>query len=167
MKKAYYSLPTGTLHEKQETKRLTKIPATYENRFYKTLGDPFDKIFDNLFQHYTIKNAPSEDVKTYLLATSDLGIGMQDDINMYVTRDRLNNTSFRQKLDPTAKNIFRKQSPLGLVFKVILTFDVQNPIISSLLKDVELGKRDTKISLIKKAPNTRYVEIKSRLEELK
>ena len=92
---------------------------------------------------------------------------MQDDINMYVTRDRLNNTSFRQKLDPIAKNILRRQNPLGLVFKDISTFDAQNPIIGSLLKEVELGKKDTGSSLIKKAPNTKEVEIKSRLKELK
>ena len=92
---------------------------------------------------------------------------MQDDINMYVTRHRLNNASFRQKLDPISKNIFRRQNPLELVFKDILTFIAQNPIIGSLLKEVQLGKKDTKSSLIKKAPNTKDVEIKSRLEELK
>ena len=42
-KRAYHSLPTGTLHEKKETKKFTKIPASYENRFYKTLDNPFDK----------------------------------------------------------------------------------------------------------------------------
>ena len=50
---------------------------------------------------------PCLDVKNYLLATSDFGKGMQDDINMYVTCDRLNKTRFRQKLDPISKNIFR------------------------------------------------------------
>ena len=42
-KKAFCSLPTGTLHEKKETKKLTKIPASYEQWFYKTLGNLFDK----------------------------------------------------------------------------------------------------------------------------
>ena len=89
---------------------------------------------------------------------------MQDDINMYVTRDRLNNGSFRQKLDPIAKNIFRRQNPLELVFKDISTFDGQNPIIWSLLKEADVAKKDTTSSLIKKAPNVKDVEIKSRLE---
>ena len=35
---------------------------------------------------------------------------MQDDINLYVTRNRLNNASFRQKLDPIENNIFRLQN---------------------------------------------------------
>ena len=153
--------------KKKETKKPSKIPASYENRFYKTLGDPFDKTFDTLFQRDAIKNAPSEDVRNYLLATSDFGKGMQDDIIMYVIRDRLNNASFRQKLDPIAKNIFRRQNPLELVFKDNSTFDAQNPIIGSLLTELELGKKDTESSLIKKASNTKDVEIKTRLEELK
>ena len=66
---------------------------------------------------------------------------------MYVTSDKLNNASFRQKLDPISKNIFRGQNPLELVFKDILTFDTENPV--------------------KKAPNVKDVDIKSRLEQLK
>lgn len=49
-----------------------------------------------------------EYVQKYLLAVRDFGKGMQDDINLYVTRDKLNNASFRQKLDPIAKNVFRR-----------------------------------------------------------
>ena len=86
-------------------------------------------IFDTLFQRNAIKNVPSKDVKNYLLATSNFGKGMQDDTNMYVTRGKLNNASFRKKLDPIAKNIFRRQNRLELVFKDISTFDTQNPII--------------------------------------
>lgn len=67
---------------------------------------------------------PSRDIQKYLLATSDFSKGMQNDINHYLTRNRLNNASFRQKLDPLAKNIFRCQNPFKLVFEDILTFDV-------------------------------------------
>ena len=48
---------------------------------------------------------------------------MQDDISLYVTRDKLNNASFKQKLDPIEKNIFQRQNPLEIVFKDISTFD--------------------------------------------
>ena len=48
---------------------------------------------------------PSEDVQKYLLAASDFAKAMQDDINLHVPRDRLNNASFRQKLDSIAKRI--------------------------------------------------------------
>ena len=119
----FYSLPSGKLPKKTKVKRLKKIPTGYENKFYRDLGDLFDKYFDSNFQPDVISNASSENVKNYFLATIDFGEGMQDDINMYLTRDRLNNTSFRfclklvllslscvtyilQKHDPITKNIF-------------------------------------------------------------
>ena len=70
-----------------------------------------------------------------VLATSDFGKGVQDDINVYFTRDRLSNASFRQNLDPIEKNIFRSENPLELVFRDISTFNAQNPIVRLLLKD--------------------------------
>ena len=142
----YYSLLTGKLHKKTKTKKLAKIPASYESRFYKTLADPFDKPFNALFQYDIISKAPNDDVKNYLLATSNFGKGMQDDINKYVTRDKLNNASFRQNLDPITKNIFRRKNPLELVFKDISTFDRENQIIGSLLREIDLDKKIQKVA---------------------
>ena len=65
---------------------------------------------------------------------------MQTDINNYITKDRINNASFRRKLDPIKKNILRKQNPLELVFQDISTFDVENPIFGSLLRESILKK---------------------------
>ena len=86
-------------------------------------------------------DVPSKDVQKYILATSDFAKGMQTDINHYVTRDRINNASFRQKLDPISKNIFRRQNPLELVFEDISTFDSENPIVGSLLRELDVGKK--------------------------
>ena len=163
----YYSLPTCRLRKKTKTKELSKTPANYESRFYKTLDDSFNKSFDTYFQRDVLSKAPNQDVKNYLLPTSDFGKGMQDDINMYVTRDRLNNASFRQKLDCIAKNIFRRQNPLELVFKNISTFDAQNPIIRSLLREIDVEKKDIDSKLFKKAPNVTDVLLKARLDPLK
>ena len=44
---------------------------------------------------------------------------MQDDINLYIICDKINNASFRQKVDLIEKNIFRMQNRLDLVFKDI------------------------------------------------
>ena len=62
-------------------------------------------------------------------------------MNLYATRDRLNNASFRQKLDPIAKNIFRRQKPLELEFQDISTFNEQNPVVGSLLGKRDIGKK--------------------------
>ena len=59
---------------------------------------------------------------------SDIAKGMQTDINNYATRDRTNNASFSQKLDPIKKNILRRQNPLELVFEDISTFSAENLI---------------------------------------
>ena len=82
------------------------------------------------------------DVPKYILATSDFVKGMQTDINHYVAKDGINNASFRQKLDPISKNILRRQNPLELVFEDISTFDAENPIVGSLLKELDVGKKD-------------------------
>ena len=77
---------------------------------------------------------------------------MQTDINHYVTRDRINNVRFRQKLDPISENIIRRENPLELVFEDISTFDAENPIIGSLLKELDIGKKYVASELVKKAP---------------
>ena len=110
---------------------------------------------------------PTEDVQIYLLATSNFGKGMQDDINLFVTRDRLNNASFRQKLVPIEKNIFQRQNSLERVFKDISTFHAQNPIVRFLLKGLDLGKKDTASTLIKQGPSTVDIGIQSILNALK
>ena len=46
--------------------------------------------------------------RKYILATSDFAKGIQTDINHYVSRGRINNVNFRQKLDPISKNILRR-----------------------------------------------------------
>lgn len=69
------------------------------------------------------------------------GKEMSDDINLYVMHDKLNNASFRQKLDLIEKNIFCRQNPLAHIFKDISTFDLQNPIVGLLLKERDLGKK--------------------------
>ena len=108
---SFISLPTGKLQEKTETKKFKNLLAGYLGRFYRNLADNVDSSLGSDFYGRIANDAdiPTDDLQKYLLATSDFSKGMQDDINHYVTRDRINNTSFRQKLDPIAKNIVRRQ----------------------------------------------------------
>ena len=69
-----------------------------------------------------------------------------------MTKDRINNVSFRQKLDSISKNI-RGQNLLELAFDNISTFDAENPIVGSLLKELDVGKKDIANELIKKHQN--------------
>ena len=44
----------------------------------------------------------------------------------------------------------RTEKPLTLLFKDVVNFDAQNPVIGSLLREIDLGKRSTNNDLIKK-----------------
>ena len=105
---SFISLPTGTVHEKREKKRLKHFPDGYVGKFYRNLADNVDHDFlgsDFCGRIANDADIPSADVQKYILASSDLAKGIQTDINHRVTKDRINNASWRQKLDPISKNI--------------------------------------------------------------
>ena len=85
-----------------------KFSAEYVGSFYRNLADRIDTSNDSYESIANDANIPKEDVQKYLLATSDFAKSIQTDINHYVTRDRINDASFRQNLDPISKNILRR-----------------------------------------------------------
>ena len=129
---SFFLLPTNKLYKKENTRKLKNFPAGYVGRFYRNLADSIDTSSDFYLRIADDANIPKEDVQKYLLATSDFAKSIQTDINHYVTRDRINDASFRQKLDLISKNILRRQNPLELVFEDISAFDAENPIVGSL-----------------------------------
>ena len=86
-----------------------------------------------------------------------------------MTRDTINNASFRQKLDPISKNILRRQNPLELVLEDISTFDAENPIVGSLFKEIDIKKKQSDSDFIKSLPShpDKEFEIRKRLDNLK
>ena len=133
------------------------------------MADNVDTGSDFFAQISNDANIPREDVQKYHLATSDFAKSIQTDINHYVIRDRINNASFRQKLDPVSKNILRRQNPLELVFEDISTFDAENPIVGSLLREIDIKKKQSGSDFIKSLPSHpgKEFEIKKRLEKLR
>ena len=103
----FYLLPTNKLYKKEETLQLKRFPAGYGGSFYRSLSDNVDNFLVSDFYSRITADAdiPKEDVQKYILATSAFAKSIQTDINHYVTRDRINDASFRQKLDPISKNI--------------------------------------------------------------
>ena len=112
---------------------------------------------------------PRENVQKYILAISDFAKSIQTDIDHYVMRDRINDASFRQKLDPISKNIFRRQNLLELVFEDISTFDAENPTAGSLLRETDIKKMQSDSEFIKSLPGQpgKEFEIKKRLGKLR
>ena len=133
---------------KKNTWRLKNFPAGYVGNFYRNLADNIntDSNFYSRIAAYT--DIPKEDVQKYLLVTSDFAKSIQTDINHYVTRDRINDASFRLKLDPISKNILRRQNPLELVFDDISTFDAETPIVGSLLREIDIKKKNSLIVIL-------------------
>ena len=151
----FYLLPTNKLYKIEKTFQLKNFLAGYVGSFYRNLSDNVDNFLGSDFYSRITADAdiPKEDVQKYILETSDFAKSMQTDINHYVTRDRINDASFRQKLDSISKNILRRQNPLELVFEDISTFDAENPIVGSLLREIELKKKQTDSDFIKSIPS--------------
>ena len=144
-------MPTNKLYKKENTKRLKNFSAGYVGSFYRNLADNVDNFTGSDFYSRITADAdiPREDVQKYILATSDFAKSIQTDINHYVTRDRINDKSSRQKLDPISKNVLRRQNPLGLVFEDISTFDAESPIVGSLLREIDTNKKQSDSDFIK------------------
>ena len=166
----FYLLPTNKLFKKEDTKRLKNFPAGYMGNFYRNLADKVDNVQSNFLSAISgDKDIPKDDIQKYLLATCDFAKSMQTDINHYGTKDRINDASFRQKLEPISKNIIRRQNPLELVFKDISTFDSENPIVGSLLREIDIRKKQTDSDFIKSLPSQpgKEFETKKRLDKLR
>ena len=167
----FISLLTGKIYQKLEKRRLKNFPAGYVGSFYVNLADNCNNFIGSDFYGKIARDAGihSQDVQKYILATTDFAKGIQVGINYYVTKNRINNASFRQKLDPFSKNILRRQNPLELFFEDIAMFDAENTIVGSLLKELNVGKKDIANELIKKAPQPPGIdfEIQNRLEKLR
>ena len=80
----------------------------------------------------------------------DFDVVAQDRRFLDVLRGRHNEASFRRKLDLIKKNVGRKENPLELLFKDVSNFGAQNPVIGSLLREIDLRKTDTLSNFFKK-----------------
>ena len=144
----FYLSPTNKLYKKENKRQLKNFPAGYVGSFYRNLADNVDNSSDFYSRITADADIPRADVEKYILATSDFLKSIQTDINHYVTRDRINDVSFRQRLDPISKNILRRQNPLELVFEDISTFDAENPIVGSLLREIDIKKNSQIANLL-------------------
>ena len=168
-KSGFYLLPTNKLYKKKDTRQLKNFTAGYVSSFYRNLADSFDQGSDFISRISEDADIPKQDVQKYILATSDFAKSMQTDINHYVTKNWINDASFRQKLDPISKNIIRRQNPLELVFEDISTFDAENPTAGNLLREIDIKKRRSDSDFIRSLPSHpgKDFEIKKRLDKLR
>ena len=79
--------------------------------------------------------------------------------------------SIRRKLDPIEKSVWRTENPLVLLFKDVATFDAQNPVFGSFLRETDLQKNNTNTALIQKslsaAPDINDTNLLQRFKKFK
>ena len=144
-KMSYFSLPRGNLHKKEEIKKLNNLTSNCPRLFCKDRANDVDVDLPSTIANKILAEGQilTDDIKNFLLGTSDYARDIQLDIDLYVTRGRRNQASFCRKLDPIEKSVWRTENPLVLLFKDIANFDAQNPVIGSLLREIDLGKSKT------------------------
>ena len=82
-----------------------------------------------------------EDLKKWLLATSDYGNEIQQDLNAIVGFDeKFNNAIVRHSLDRKDEAIFRIPNPINVTFHDMKKFDLVNPVIGKLAAQVRASK---------------------------
>ena len=163
---SYIQLPYG--FHKNSKQIQFNLPKNYEtSQYVKRLpyitnkGPDFDnKVIDLINKR--------EDLKKWLLATSEYGNEIQGDLNAIVGYDeKFNNAIVRHALDLKDSAIFRNPNPLNVTFLDVKKFDMTNPIIGKLAAQIKANKLSNE-DLTKKIIMQREVEkIQNRLAEIK
>ena len=136
---SYIQLPYGYVKSNKQIQ--FNLPRNYENSQYvKRLPyitnkgpDVENKVFNAL------KNR--EDFKKWLLATSDYGQEIQENLNAILGQDeKFNNAIVRHALDLKNEAIFLNTNPLNVTFHNGKKFDLVNPVISRLATQAKASK---------------------------
>ena len=86
-----------------------------------------------------IKNR--DDLKKWLLATSNFGDKIQDDLNAVVGHDEnFTNAIVRYSLGLKDKAIIHNPNPINVTFHNMKKFDLVNPVIGKLASQVKASK---------------------------
>ena len=113
-----------------------------------------------------------EDLQNYLLATEFLGTTLEDSLQLAVSHGKLNEVTKVRHLselnDPKYKYFRQNNNPLDVVYRKKAKFDVQNPIIGDLLKEINKGKlsEEEYFKKTKAAPNIEDLDIRERFDKV-
>ena len=163
---SYIQLPYG--YVKNDKQFQFNLPSDYEeSQYYKEvphITNESPAVKNNLLN--LLRNR--EDLKKWLLATSDYGNEIQEDLNAIVgCNEKLNNAIVRHSLDLKDETIFRNSNPINVTFHDMKKFDLVNPVIGKLATQIRASKL-TDYQLTKKILNQGEVDkLQLRLEALK
>ena len=139
-----------------------------ENKLFDKIGciknknDPIVK--NNILN--AIRNR--EDLQKFILANSDLGNELQEDINEITSGDeKFNNAILRRALDLKNNDVFRNPQPVTLLFNDVERFHQQNPIIGKLATQINVAKLSEKDLVKRQFLKGEIDKIENRLYNLK
>ena len=168
---SYIQLPDGL--KKNVSKIQLNIPKDEREKdlleHLPYLANLKDSIFQNKVENL-LKNR--EDLQRYLLATEDLNRTIEDSLQLAVTHGKLNDASavrhVSERVDPKYNFFKKNENPLDVVYREQAKFDVQNPVIGSLLKQINRGRltdENTKKTL-DQGPDPRYLDLEDRYRKI-
>ena len=140
----------------------------FENKLFDRIGYISNK--DDPVVKNNILNAirNREDLQKFILATSDLGNELQEDINEITGGDeKFNNAVLRRALDLKNNDLFRNPQAITLLFNDVEKFHQQNPIIGKLASQINVSKLSEKDLTKRQLLKGEISKIEDRLYNLK
>ena len=164
---SYIQIPFG-YRKKPKELQFTSSKYNYENKllekagYIKNVDDP--KVKNNLLQ--AIKSR--KDLQKFILATSDVGNELQENINAITSGDeKFNNAVIRRSLDLKNNDLFRNPQPVTLLFSDVDRFHQQNPIIGKLTTQISVPKLSDRDRVRRQFLKGDIAQIENRLANLK
>ena len=135
----YIQLPYGYVENNKQVQ--FNLPKNYEESFYLDKV-PYLTKKDSVTENDLINLIKNRaDLKKWLLATSDYGNEIQEDLNAVVGHDEnFINAIVRHSLDLKDEAVFRNPYPLNITFYDLKKFDLVNPVIGKLATQVKASK---------------------------
>ena len=133
-----FSLPFSLVRKEKKTK--LDLPKNYGgSQYIRRL--PYIKNEDANFKNSVIDIVNNiSDLRNFLLATSDYGKNISENISAVVADGKFNQAVVRRALDQKSKGVFESPIPLSVTCKDAKKIDIQNPIIGNLLNQVNANK---------------------------
>ena len=109
-----------------------------------------------------------KDLQKWILATSDFGRELQQDINEITGGDeKFNDAVLRRALDLKSDGLFRNPQPISLLFNDVEKFHQQNPIIGKLATQINVSKLSESDLVKRRLLEGEISKIEGRLYNLK
>ena len=163
---SYIQVPFGYRHVLKPTQFVSpKNPETHYLDRIGYISNKEDPVVENNILD-AVKNR--EDLQKYILATSDFGHELQENINQITGGDeKFNNAIVKRALDLKNEDLFRNPQPITLLFNNVEKFHLQNPIIGKLATQINAKKLSEKEQIKNQLGELKDREITDRLYRLK